>query len=157
MPTSFEIPRVADFLNTSMLRVNKLSEMCELKPSVRAGGKKGKRRHFSVQDVCRLGLALWLWKAGLRGPAVRDALRQPASKRLLSGLQTLKHIKAEAQRQRFLLALEFRGPHQGYRRVALLSSLARVRAALKGASAVVIPVGQLLESLAEHLESFAKF
>lgn len=151
---SFQIAQLSELLGTTPLRLNKLADVCRIRASVERGGAKGKRRAFSLQDICRLGLALWLWRAGLRGPAIRSALGRGAVRRLVSGLDTLRQIEEESRRHRFLIAVDFRGKEHGYRNVSLVRSAERVRVALREASAVVVPVGALLEPLAARLREF---
>jgi len=134
-----------------VLRLNKLGARYKITASVEGRGKRGSRRHFSVQDICRLGLAVWLSNAGLRGPAIRDVLRRRVSRELLSDLKT------GSERNRFLVAVGFRGTKQGYKRVQLVNSLERAQAALRRDSGVVVPVGEFLGALAARLESFTKF
>jgi hypothetical protein len=154
MSLSFEIRQVAKMIQTSPLRLNKLALACGVSASVEGGGKKGKRRHFSVRDICRLGLATWLWNAGLRVAAIRDATRKKASTTLLADLHRLADIKAEANRERFLVAVRYEGPKRGYREFMLVPSLHRAQAVLKEAIGVSVPIGKLLGDLGKRLEEF---
>jgi hypothetical protein len=147
----FEIQQVGKLLVTSVLRLNKLAVRCKIDPSLGGGGEKGSRRHFSVQDVCRLGLAVWLSNAGLSGPAIRDVLSRMAIRHMLSSLQRLKDIEAKAKRHRFLVGVGFRGRQHGYQKVILVRSLGKAEYALGEASGVVVPVGELLGTLAKDL------
>jgi hypothetical protein len=147
----FEIQHVSKLLATSVLRLNKLALRCKIDPSLGGGGEKGSRRHFSVQDVCRLGVAVWLSNAGLRGPAISDVLSRMAIRHVLSGLHSLKDVKAEAERHRLLVGVDFRGRERGYQEVMLVRSLDRAESALGKASGVVVPLGDLLGTLAKDL------
>jgi hypothetical protein len=151
---SFNIAELSGLLGARPLRLNKLLNVCQIRASVVGGGARGKRREFSAQDVCRLGFALWLWRAGLRGPAIRRVIAGNAVHHLVSGLHTLREIQRESRRHRLLVAVDFRGAQTGYREVALVGSPRAATNLLREASGVVVPVGKLLESLAKRLEEF---
>jgi hypothetical protein len=153
---SFNIAELSGLLGAKPLRLNKLLNVCQIRASVVGGGARGKRRAFSAQDVCRLGFALWLWRAGLRGPALRRVMGGNVIHRLVSELDTLREIQRESRRHRLLIAVDFRGASTGYREVALVGSPAAATNLLKEASGVVVPIGKLLESLAKRLEEFVK-
>jgi hypothetical protein len=74
-----------------------------------------------------------------------------AIRHMLSGLQSLKDIKAEAERHRFLVGVGFRGRERGYQQVILVRSLGRAEYAFGGKSGVVVPFGELLGTLAKDL------
>lgn len=88
---------------------------------------------------------------------MKNALGQRASKDFLTGLQKFKGIRSEAQKKRFLVAVDFQGKDKAFRKAALVRSLVRAQDALQVQSGVVVPVGSLLESLADSLEEFAGF
>jgi len=156
----FGIEQVAEMLGTSQVRLNKLGAIASITASVDKGGIQGKRRHFSVQDVCGLGLALWLWQAGLRGSAISDVMGHKVSQGLMSNLISLARIKREAERRRLLVAVNFRRPAKGhprakrhYEAVWLTETLEHPKSKLRRSSGVVVPVGELLHLLAKALES----
>jgi|HubBroStandDraft_2_1064218.scaffolds.fasta_scaffold559557_1 hypothetical protein len=151
MTAYIDIHQASGLLNTGVLRLNKLVVRCKIAPSFGGGGKKGRRRHFSLRDVCRLGLAVWLSNAGLRAPAIRDILRRQAIKSLLSGLDDRKNVETEAKRRRLLVAAGFRGLENGYRTVRLVRSQRGVTLALRQESGVSVPIGMLLDDLAVGL------
>lgn len=151
---SFNIAELSGLLGARPLRLNKLLNVCRIRASVVGGGARGKRRAFSAQDVCRLGFALWLWRAGLRGPAIRRLVAGNALHHLISGLHTLQEIRRESERHRFLVAVDFRGTKHGYREVALVGSPRAGTDLLRETSGVVVPIGKLLGALAERLEEF---
>ena len=149
MSAYFEIKQASGLIGASVQRLNKLATRCGITPSVDGGGRKGSRRHFSVHDIRRLGLAVWLSDAGLRGPAINDVLRRRVSTELLSSLN-------EGQRKGFLVAVGFRGLKKGYEQVVLVNSLKQAEAALRNTSGVVVPVCEFLAALAARLDSFIK-
>jgi hypothetical protein len=151
MSVYIDIQQAADLLNTGVLRLNKLADRCEIAPSFGGGGKKGRRRHFSLRDVCRLGLAVWLSNAGIRAPAIPGVLRRPVVRSFLAGLNDRRDVESEAQRKRFLVAAHFRGLKHGYGTIELVSSLHRVKRALSGQSGLSVPIGTLLQDLAARL------
>jgi hypothetical protein len=146
-----EIQQVSRLLATSVLRLNKLAVRCKIDPSLGGGGERGSRRHFSVQDVCRLGLAVWLSNAGLRGPAISNVFGRRATIRLLARLQNLGEIEAEAKHGQFLVAVDYRGRSHGFHKVTLTKSLNRAWRALGEVSGVVVPLGELLGTLAKDV------
>jgi hypothetical protein len=152
-----EIRQVGKLLATSVLRLNKLAIRCGICPSLGGGNKKGRRRHFSVRDVCRLGLAVWLSNAGLRGPAISNVVRRQATIGLLARLQNLGEIEAEAQRRRFLVAVGYRGRKNGFQAVMVTKSLNKVWRSKAGVSGVVVPLSDLLGTLAKDLIALTSF
>jgi hypothetical protein len=154
MNVYIDIQQASDLLNAGVLRLNKLAVRCKIAPSFGGGGKKGSRRHFSLRDVCRLGLAVWLSNAGLRAPAIRDVLRRQAIRSLLSGLNDRSDVEMEAKRRRFLVAAGFRGSTPAFQDVKLVSSPKQVALVLREESGISVPIGMLLASLAVHLESW---
>jgi hypothetical protein len=157
MSAYIEIQQAGRLLNASVLRLNKLAKRCGIHPSFGGGGTKGNRRHFSVHDVCHLGLAVWLSSAGLRGPAIEDVLRRTGIRTLLANLDTLKKVENEAKRKRFLVATGFRGRDHRYRNIELCGSLKQVQRALQNESGILVPIGGLLDDLAGRLKSLASF
>ena len=151
---SFNIAELSGLLGATPLRLNKLLNVCQIRASVVGGGARGKRRAFSAQDVCRVGFALWLWRAGLRGPAIRRVIAGNAVHHLISGLHTLREIQRESRQHRLLVAVEFRGINTGYRAVSLVGSPRAATNLLREASGVVVPIGKLLGAVAERLEQF---
>lgn len=156
---SFGIEQVEEILGTDKVRLNKLGAIASITASVDKGGIQGKRRHFSVQDVCGLGLALWLWHAGLRGSAISDVMGHKVSQSLMSNLTSLTRIRREAERRRLLVAVNFRRPEKGhakanrhYQAVWLAKTLEHPKSKLRRSSGVVVPVGGLLHLLDKALE-----
>jgi len=154
MSLDIDIQQASSLLNTDVLRLNKLAVRCDIAPSFGGGGEKGRRRHFSLRDVCRLGLAVWLSNAGLRAPAIRDVLRRQAIRSLLSGLNNRRDVETEAKRRRFLVAAGFHGSTPAFREVKLVGSPKQVGLILREESGISVPIGMLLASLAVHLESW---
>jgi hypothetical protein len=151
MSAYIDIHQASSLLNTGVLRLNKLAVRCEIAPSFGGGGKKGSRRHFSLRDVCRLGLAVWLSNAGIRAPAIPDVLRRQVVRSFLAGLNDRRDVETEAKRKRFVVAAGFRGLANGYQTVELVSSLHGVKRALREESGVSVPIGKMLEHLAVRL------
>ena len=157
----FGVKQVADLLGTTQIRLNKLGVIADIKPSIDKGGTQGKPRHFSVQDVCDLGLALWLWRAGLRGSAISDVIGHKASQGLMFGMTSLARIKKEAGKQRLLVAVNFRRSAKKehgktarhYQNVWITGTLEHAQSHLRKFSGVVVPVGKLLHVLARALET----
>ena len=154
MSVSLDITELSELLGANPLRLNKLVNVCQIRASVVRGGIRGKRRAFSPQDVCHLGVALWLWRAGLRGPAIRRVMGGNVVHHLVSGLHTLRQIQAESRRHRLLVAVDFRGTKHGFREVTIVGSPRAATNLLREASGVVVPIGKLLAALAERLEQF---
>jgi len=151
MGVYIDIQQASSLLNTSVLRLNKMAVKCEIAPSFGGGGKKGRRRHFSLRDVCRLGLAVWLSNAGIRAPAIPDVLRRQVVRSFLAGLNDRRDAETEAKRKRFLVAADFRGLKHGYRTIEVVSSLHGLNRALREQSGLSVAVGTLLEDLAVRM------
>ncbi len=149
MAALFETSEVARILGTNELRVNKLVGRFRLKPS-EGGGKRGKRLRFSVQDVCRVGLAFWLFRGGLRALVIHKVLADSKIRGLIKNLNSLKGIREEAQRPaRFLVIRPAR--KAGKWDVVLTEEF---KGLCDKQSCLVIPLGQELGRLAERLEEF---
>jgi hypothetical protein len=151
MSVYIDIQQASGLLNAGVLRLNKLAIRCEIAPSFGGGGIKGSRRHFSLRDVCRLGLAVWLSNAGIRAPAIPDVLRRQVVRSFLAGLNDRREVETEAKRKRFLVAADFRGLKRGYRTIEFVSSSHGLSRALREHSGLSVPVGTLLEDLAAQL------
>ena len=144
----FEVDGVARVLEAKTLRVNKLSYRFDLQPSIVAGGRQGKKRKFSVEDVCKIGLALWLFRAGLRAPVIRKILNHEEARAMLARLTETAAIRGESGKSRFLIAWNFDRPKPSLKIGNHLDP-----AILNKEISVVVPIGLLFERLATNLSS----
>jgi hypothetical protein len=160
MSFRFQMPDVAYLLNAPASRLNKLLERFDLRRSLAGGGKQGIRLAFSLQDICRLGLALWLFEAGLRSPVIRLVLKDPFPKDYLGPLQSLDSVRTESRRQRSLVLTWTRrnDAHPGHKaqlRISITGFPAEALVAEPTARGqILIPVGLFLDEIAGRLERY---
>ncbi len=146
----FEVDGVARVLEAKTLRVNKLLYRFkdELKPSISAGGRHGKKRKFSVGDVCKVGLALWLFRAGLRAAIIRKILQHEGARAMLARLTETAAIRDESDKSRFLVAWNFERLKPSLKIGKHLDP-----AILNKEISVVLPIGLLFERLVKNVSS----
>jgi hypothetical protein len=87
----FQMRDVAKLLKANRFTLNRLMLRCDIETSVGSRAGRGSRILFAIEDVCRLALAYWLFRSGLRTPAIKNAL---ANKNLISVLGELTDIDA---------------------------------------------------------------
>lgn len=159
MSASFDSFGVANLLGTGILRVNKLARLCRLGRSSRGAGDsgRGKNRHYSVEELCRVALAYWLFRAGLRGPIIASILAADEVDRFITPMKSFNRIRTEAVRHRFLIVSGFKTTHRANRwkvqheKANFVGSLRRIQAVMGNQSCVIVPVGSLLGQLADQI------
>ena len=162
MLTSFDSLDAANLLETGILRVNKLARLCRLGPrrnsrSTTPAGGRGKNRHYSVEELCQVALAYWLFRAGLRGPFIASILADKAVDRFIAPLSSFKRIRAEAVRRRFLIVSGFKTMRKAkawtvkHERAAFVGNLRKMLTIVGNRSCVIVPVGRLLQELADKI------
>ena len=149
MQTYYKAVEIVFLLETSLLRVNKLCYLCDVEASVGGGKEHGKRRRFSVEDVCHLGLAFWLFRAGLRGPIIVRVLSTSDVRAFLKRLKAPESIRTGVRKRRFLCAWDL---HNKRPRAAIRGTLDQLGPTLTNNICTLIPVGRPMERLASRLE-----
>jgi hypothetical protein len=106
VPTSFDTRHVADLLGTRILRVHKLVSIANKDPATKSGkvAGRGKDRRFEIEEISRLALAFWLFRAGLRGPFISSILADTGVNQIIAPMIRIRSIREEAARGRFLIA-----------------------------------------------------
>lgn len=76
LPAVFESTDVEKLLGISSTRLNKFIErrLYGIRPSIRSGIGRGRRRLFSREDVFGIALVWWLFEAGFRSPVIQSVL-----------------------------------------------------------------------------------
>jgi hypothetical protein len=159
MSAPFDTRYVASLLGTGILRVNKLAAHCDMVPTTKAGTARGrgKNRRYSVEDICRVALGYWLFRAGLRGPFIASILSDERVGRFFAQLDSVKRIRAEAVRHRFLLAWGFKTTRKKKKwrveqeGVAFVGNLRRTPIVVTNQSCIIVPVGRLLQKLTDRM------
>jgi hypothetical protein len=152
-PMIFQTPQVAKLLRANRFTLNRLMLRCKIETAFGNRGR-GSRLIFVVEDVATLSLAYWLFRAGLRTRAIKDALANEQLTKLLKKLVSAEAIKAEGERTKFLVSWRAVRPRVS-QRVALednLAGLAQALAEPEGLGFVVIPIGRLLTDLAGSMQ-----
>lgn len=157
----FETGELTKLVGVKPIYLNKFIErgVYGIKPSIRPGKKRERRRLFSRHDVFGVALVWWLFESGLRSGAIRFVLNQickvrnapanQAARKLLDRKAELLAIKREP---RSVEEQEAEYPEQ---RVEVVDH-SRVPALLSArptGSILLIPVGNLFATLMEKIES----
>ena len=152
MHNDFDTNWIAEFLVTTVARVDRLADRSEI---TRSGKKVGKRNRFSFQDVCRLDLAYALFRGGLRGPAIRSILKCEQVGRLIGHLRGLEGIRQRAKTAGFLLAGGFStAKKQTFGFFRRVPNVGKNLSAPESRMCVVIPLNLWLRGLAKRMEDF---
>jgi hypothetical protein len=152
MHSDFETSWIAEFLGTSVARVDRLSARSGIP---RSGKKVGKRHRFSFQDVCRLDLAFVLFRGGLRGPAIRSILGYKHVHNLIGHLSSLQAVRDRAKTAGFLLAAGFsESKKHTYQLFRVARTVNKNIETLDGRVCIAIPLGCWLRLLAKRMEAF---
>jgi hypothetical protein len=149
-PMIFQTPEVAKLLRASRFTLNRLMLRCQIETSFGSRGGRGSRILFSVDDVCTLGLAYWLFRSGLRSPAIKDALADKHVKEFCEKLASVEEIEKTAGEVEFLVSWRVAKGRNAHQEVKLETDIAGVRRVLeveRQYGFVVIPVGRLLKEL----------
>jgi hypothetical protein len=118
---------------------------------------RGKNRRYSVEEICRVALAYWLFRAGLRGPFIASILSDGEVDRFVAPMTSFKRIRAEGARQRILIAWGFKATrktkkwkveHEG---IVFVRNLRRRLSVMGNHGCVIVPVGKLLGQLADKI------
>jgi hypothetical protein len=77
-PNVFESVELMSLIGIDLTHLNKLIERGQygIKPSVRTGRGRGRRRLFSKEDALGAALAWWLFETGLRSAVIQYVLNQ---------------------------------------------------------------------------------
>lgn len=104
---TFKTGEVADLLGLPVWRLMKFFQGKEYGLGTRkAPGKKGIHRIYTIENVCEIALAHWLFESGLRSSVIGEVLRQLRSSELLSGNLSLERPQAD----RLYLLVEHTSP-----------------------------------------------
>ncbi len=157
----FESGEISRALGMKLLYLNKFIErgLYGIRPSVRVGRGRGRRRLFSRNDVLGIALVWWLFQCGLRGRVIEVVLAK-LSKHPDSNANLAAQRIEESGADNLLITREpgFGGRVSGPIAVALVedSDKAKILKSFDSTMAVVIPIGNLFFSLQSEIESRAE-
>jgi len=156
MAASFDTRRIADVLETSVERIEKCSLWYGIPPSISPRPNQSARKRYSADDFCRLDMALWLFRAGLRRAAIVDILGDERVRAILRRVRSPQIIRSIARRSVFLVVGGFsEGERRNYKFIRLERALPRGRHWESGS--VALPMGSWLLGLADHVEDLTAF
>lgn len=161
MQELFETGELTDLVGINPIYLNKFieRERYGIKPSIRIGKKRERRRLFSTEDVFGVALVWWLFEAGLRSQVIQFVLDQICKVRKapanLAAKKLLEHkiqVLVVRRERRTGEDAEAEYPEQ---KVALVtgSRTARLLDADSTTSILFVPVGNLFSALMEEIEA----
>jgi hypothetical protein len=153
MGRGFGMADVVFLLDAKAIRLNKLLTRPKIRRSLTGGGTKGKRLLFDLTDITRLGLALWLSRAGLRIGEVEAAMSQSATAAFLAPLSSLAALQAEAPKQRFFVVRKVHSTRKRPgREVGIHNGRKLLFDVIADRDGIVISVGARLTELVRRLD-----
>ena len=96
--------------------------------------------------MCKIGLALWLFRAGLRAAVIRKILNHEEARAMLARLTETASIRDESDKSRFLVAWNFERLKPSLKIGNHLDP-----AILNKETSLVVPIGLLFERLVKNL------
>ena len=159
MQDIFESGELTNLVGIKPFFLNKFMErsLYGIRPSIRQGKVRERRRLFNREDVFGVALVWWLFESGLRSPAVQFVLNQIDRCRAAKANSAAR--KLLAQKAQFLVVRReprstkdqgAKHPKQGVQ-VADRSQVVRMITAESAASMLVIPVGKLYSALTKRI------
>lgn len=163
-PSVFESADLISLIGIDLTHLNKLVERGQygIKPSVRTGRGRGRRRLFSNEDVLGVALAWWLFETGLRLPVIQYVLNQVCRGHLESTANEAARILIENEAKTLAIT---RLPRTAkdlnrVRPVQIVHFYDETKAAqlmentTTAAIVLVIPVGKLFSILNKAMEEY---
>lgn len=149
LPAVFESTEVERLVGISSIRLNKFLErkLYGLRPSIKAGIGRGRRRLFSQEDVFGIALVWWLFQTGLRSPVIQDVLDKLAGRKHASANMGAAKLEAGPGRG-LLIQRQPRTPAKQRlpRTVVVLTTPAASAEAIlrKDHTSIFVPTGELI-------------
>jgi hypothetical protein len=153
-PIIFETSGVAELLKASRFTLNRIMLRCKIIPSYGSRGGRGSRLIFTVEDVATLAVAYWLFRSGLRTPAIRQALDNKQVKQLCTSLTGVEAFEQAGTRLGFLVTWRPAKGRDASQEVKLEKDFPGVQRILESVlqyGFVVIPIGRLVKNLGATL------
>jgi hypothetical protein len=154
-PIFFATLQLAKLLKANRFTLNRLMLRCKIEPSFGSRSGRGSRLFFTVEDASKLALAYWLFRCGLRSPAIKGVLDDVQVADLLKALASPEEIEKVGTQVRFLVTwrIAARGKN-AKQETKVEKDYAGVQRVLEGTHQygfVVIPIGRLLRELAKAI------
>jgi hypothetical protein len=118
---------------------------------------RGENRRYSAEEICRVALAYWFFRTGLRGPFITAILTNRRVSSFIAQLNTFRRIQSEAARQRSLVAWRFTTTRKAKKwkveveGCEFVKSLRRAPNSVRNHGCVILPVGSLLQQLTDKM------
>jgi hypothetical protein len=152
----FQTPQVAKLLRADRFTLNRLMIRGGIKTSFGSRGQ-GSQLLFTVEDVAKAAIAYWLFRSGLRTPAIKQALAQKNTAELCKKLTDVGEIMETASKTDFLITWRLAKGAKASQEITLERSFAGLQRVLENVHQygfVVVPIGRLLRELAEAIRGF---
>lgn len=159
-PIIFQTPELAKLLKADRFTLNRLMLRCGIEPHSGIRGR-GKVLVFSGEGVGAVAIAYWLFRSGLRPPAIKDALGAKEIEGLCQNLVSVVDMEQIGSQFSYLVAWRVVEPKKGkkkekvWQKVRLARDIAEVQRTLESEKKqfgfVVVPIGRLLKELAERI------
>lgn len=150
----FQMRELTNFLKASRFTLNRLMLRCDIETSVGSRVGRGGRMLYAVEDVCKLGVAYWMFRSGMRTPAIKDALANKELRQFLQELGDINAAQDAATRLEFLISWRVVKGKTISQEVKLEADIDGVKEILESERQfgfVVIPIRQLLTQLTDAI------
>lgn len=152
----FQMRDVAKLLKANRFTLNRLMLRCNIETSVGSRAGRGSRILFTIEDVFKLALAYWLFRSGLRTPAIRGALASDDLKSVVGELTDLDAAQEAGQKFQFMVTWRSVKAKKVFQEVRL-DDIDGVEGILEHEfqfGFVVIPFGRLLSDLESEIRGY---
>ena len=157
-PIIFVTPQVADLLEADRFSLNRLLLRSGIETSFGSRGR-GSQLIFTVEDVVKASIAYWLFRSGLRTPAIKQAIKHRRMVELCKGMTTVAEIKGLAAKHEYLITWRVAGGGLASQEVVFDRSIAGLERVMDTEDYdygfLILPLGHLLRELALKISSFS--
>jgi hypothetical protein len=150
----FQTPQVAKLLRADRFTLNRLMIRGGIKTSFGSRGQ-GSQLLFTVEDVGKAAIAYWLFRSGLRTPAIKQALAHRKTAELCKRMTSVNEIKEAATKNAFLITWRLVKGATASQEITVERGFASLERVLdkEQYGFVVIPIGRLLRELADRISA----
>ena len=144
---------VAKLLKANTNTLNRLMIRCEIE-TLYGGRGRGKVLLFGLEDVGTVALAYWLFRSGLRNPAIKGALNDKRFAEFRSSLGNTDEIEKAGSEFPYLVSWRVAKGNKARQEVRLakdIDGVQQILSAEKQFGFVVVPIGRLLKELAGRI------
>jgi hypothetical protein len=161
-PAVVESSEISELIGITSAYLNKFveREMYGIKPSVKTGKGRGKRRLFSSDDVSGIALVWWLFESGLRSGSIQYVLNQICGRRLHSKANDAATVLLEKEVKMLAIYRKPRSAKEIYRKypsqsVEFLDEFSALKFIMdKGTvSTLIVPVGDFYSHLKRKMQA----